>query len=443
MTLQEIFQRIIRAHLLVIIVCAVLPVLAVVALEQRQPEKWTGSVRIQVVSTAPSSTTEADGVSSRVLALATSPTLVEKAMRDAGLTGDPSYIAQHEVTAARLGESPVVDVSVTDTSPANARTLASSLVRQVVAFMNNGSRPGLDDNVRDLDSQIADATAHRTILTDRLSSAGSPQERQTLVVKIGIVQDEINSLTAQRAALLQNKLEADQAVVIDGDSPEVRPVPSALVPQAALALVLGLIVGVAIAALLETLSPRLAGIRAVARALGAPVLGRSSDDPTRTAQAVGRAARRQGVETVVLMGVDRDDDAVTARVLGSLRLRATEVEEDEAEDAEATPLQKVPVKLPGKPSPKGTARSTGSNRSQPSPRANERPGVSDPFSIVAVKFSSLDGLSPEAERTAGVVVVSDGNCRVRDLDSLQDRLTSLRWPVVGIVHAHHERSLRP
>ena len=57
MTLQEIFHRIVRGHLLVIAICTLLPLLAVVLLQQREAPAWEGSVRIQVVSAAPVSTT--------------------------------------------------------------------------------------------------------------------------------------------------------------------------------------------------------------------------------------------------------------------------------------------------------------------------------------------------------------------------------------------------
>ena len=290
MTLQEIFQRIIRAHWVVICVSAVLPVLLVVVLEQRSAAEWTGSVRMQVVSAAPVSTTEADALSSRVLALATTPTLVSQALEQAGLNGDASQVAELDVAAPRLGESSVVEVAVTASSPERARALSAALVQQVVAFLNNGSRPALDERLVALQGQIARTAAQRNALTDQLARSRSRVQREAIAIRIGAVRDQINELSAQRTALLQTKLGADQAVIIDGDNPEVRAVPSGVVPRAALALVLGLLVGLALAVLLETLAPRLAGIRALGRTLAAPILGRTDQSPTELASTMTLAA---------------------------------------------------------------------------------------------------------------------------------------------------------
>ncbi len=424
MTLQEIFQRILRAHWVVITVCALVPVVLVVGLEQRHSPAWTGSVRIQVVSASPVSTTEADAVSSRVLALATTPTLVSKALAAAGLTDDAGEVARHQVTATRLGESPVVDVSVTASSPSRARALSSALVEQVVTFLNNGSRPALDDRLAALGSDIARAEAQRVAMTDHITLTTSPVERQALVVRIGAVENRINQLSAQRSALLQTKLSADQAVVIDGDNPEVAQVPSGLVPRAALALVLGLVVGLALAVLLETLAPRLAGIRALARSLAAPVLGRTDQNTDDLASTMTMTARRQGVETVVLMGIDARDEGIAATLLGHLP-KATDPPATKAavKPAARTAAKKTPVKTGGP-----SARPRNGQQAQP---------PNDPFVTTPISFSSLAGLTPEAERTAGVVVVSSGSCRVRDVDQLQDRLAALRWPVIGIVEVTH------
>ena len=425
MTLQEIFHRIVRGHLLVIGICMLVPLLAVVVLQQRQQPAWEGSVRIQVVSAAPVSTTEADAVSSRVLALATTPTLVARALADADLTGDATDVAKHQVTASRLGESPVVDVAVTASSPDRARKLASSLVSQVVTFMNNGSRPALDTRIRELNTAINRADSQRRTLTDLIAVTPSVARRQALAIRIQAAQDQVNTLSAQRSALLQTKLSTDQAVVIDGDNPEVREVASSLVPRSALALVLGLIVGLAVAVLMETLSPRLAGIRSLARALGTPVLGRTDESPEVLAATLSMAARRQGVETVVVMGVDERDAISARRLLATMPRPATT-------PTPAPAPAKTTAKTTGKAPPRVPAGSNGKGRSQ-------RPPVSDPFEAVDVRFTSLKDVSSVDERTAGVVVVSDGSAHVRDLYRLQDRLTAVRWPVIGLVQVSHRK----
>jgi capsular polysaccharide biosynthesis protein len=400
MTLQEIFQRIIRAHLLLIGICALVPVVLVVGLAQRQSAPYTGSVRIQVNSSAPASTTEADALSSRVLALATTPTLVEKALQQANIDLSASNVAQHHVTATRLGESPVVDVAVTLPSKQEARALSAALVEQVVAFINQGSRPALDDQIASLDKQVTAIQDQRNGMMDHLAGAGRVG-RQILGVRIQSLNNQLTELQAERSTLLATKLSTDEAVVIDGDNPEVVQAGSGIVPRAALGMVLGLLLGLAIAVLIETLSPRVAGIRALSRTLSAPVLGRTNESPADLAASMRMAARRQGVETVVLMGVEEKDAAAATTLLTILP----------AAGRESRTMARPPLKV----------------------RNGPRQPTADPFQTVDVEFSSLAGLRVSAERTAGVVVVSNGTCRVRDLDQLRDRVTALRWPVVGIL----------
>ncbi len=421
MTLQEIFQRIIRAHWVAISVCTLLPVLLVLGLETRHNTEWTGSVRVQVDSAAPVSTTEADAVSSRVLALATTPNLVSQALSDAGIKENAGTVARHDVSATRLGESPVVEVTVTSSTARDARALAASLVEHVVSFMNDGSRPALDKQLTTLQDGLASATDQRTALTNRLAVTASLNQRKVLNVRIRALDQQISQLSTQRSALLQTKLSVDQAVVIDGDNPVVSQVPSGLLPRMALALVLGLVIGLALAVLLETLAPRLAGIRALARSLAAPVLGRTDQSAAELGAAMTLTARRQGVETVVLLGVDARDSSVATALLGRLPKPGS---------------TQVPAN-PGGSSPAGPAARGGAKFTAPAGRPRnpqrQQQQVTDPFTVTEIAFSSLDGLTPEAERTAGVVVVSTGSCHVRDVDNLQDRLTALRWPVIGIV----------
>jgi capsular polysaccharide biosynthesis protein len=428
MTLQEIFRRIIRAHLVTIGVCILLPVLLVVALEQRQAPEWSGSVRIQVDSSAPTSTTEAEALSSRVLALATTPTLVAKALDEANISADPEDVSQHHVTAARLGESPVVGVTVTQPTQERARSLAAALVEQVVTFMNNGSRPALDARLVALDREIATTESRLRVATARVASTRGRQQQQALLVSIQGIQNHLSDLSTERASLLQTKLVTDQAVVIDGDNPEVTPVGSALVPRTALAVVLGLLVGLAIAALRETVAPRLAGIRALARTLGAPVLGRTDESPADLAMAMTRAARRQGVETVVVLGVDEKDEAAASALLAGLPARPAATE-----PAPADVPMRVPIKTGAKPA-NGSAKPRNGR-----PRDGVVPSGGQSFSNGHVTVTTLAGLSATAERGAGVVVVSSGGSRVRDLETLQDTVTAMRWPVVGIVEVTGHR----
>ena len=194
-------------------------------------------------------------------------------------------------------------------------------------------------------------------------------QRKVLNVRIRALDQQIGQLSTQRSALLQTKLSVDQAVVIDGDNPVVSQVPSGLLPRMALALVLGLVIGLALAVLLETLAPRLAGIRALARSLAAPVLGRTDQSASELGAAMTLTARRQGVETVVLLGVDARDSSVATALLGRLpKPGSAKVPSSPGGNSPARPAASPSSRRP----PGGPATRSGSSRSatrSPSPRS--------------------------------------------------------------------------
>src|SRR5207302_4705457 len=105
--------------------------------------------------------------------------------------------------------------------------------------------------------------------------------------------------------------------------PDVRRTPSSILPQLALALLLGLVLGLTAATLLETIRPRVNGIRALARLLQAPVLGKSTEEIYSLRNTMALAARRQGVDAVVLMGADDGDAETVSKLLFSLSGQAT------------------------------------------------------------------------------------------------------------------------
>src|SRR5258707_1518590 len=110
MTIEEMFRRIVRAHLGVILVCTLLPIAVAIGLQMDRPKLSMASVRVQVISGAPSTATEAEGISSRVLALATTPSLLGAAMKEAKVQRNLADFAATHVAAQRLGESSIVQL---------------------------------------------------------------------------------------------------------------------------------------------------------------------------------------------------------------------------------------------------------------------------------------------------------------------------------------------
>jgi capsular polysaccharide biosynthesis protein len=408
MTIEEMFRRIVRAHLGIILVCVLLPIAAAFALQSSKPPTALASIRLQVVSGAPRSATEAEGISSRVLALATTPGLLDASLKKAGVQRDLADFAATHVAAQRLGESSIVELSVTDRDPIAAGQIVAALAERVALFMNSGDRSAFNAAMSKLDKQVDDATAHRNKLTQQLAGIADINARANLQTQIQSADQLLTQLTTQRASLTIADATRDLVVPV-GDKPDITQVRSSMLPQAALALLLGLILGLTAAAVLETIRPRVASVRALAHLLEAPVLGKSSEEITSLRNTMALAARRQGVDAVVLMGADDSDADTVSHLLFALASfasaphRAKSTTPGGAEDAAESTLL----------------------------------GLDAPFADV--RFTGLSAVTPQDEMTAGVVVVSGGSLLLRRLDDLDDVLKAVRWPVLGIVNGPAKR----
>lgn len=408
MTIDEILRRIVKGHLRTILTCVLLPVAIVALLYLRTPTTYVAQVRLQTTSTAPASSTEADGLSSRVLAIATTPNIVQSALQQAGEPDGAQHaidIAAHHVTAERLGESSVVVLSVLDQNADVATRTVGSLATGVSEFMNQGDRQQYDATMAGVEHRLAVALRQRNQLQHDLSRTFDLVARQNVQTELSGAQQALNQVQDERSSLVVAATDRDNVVAIDATKPTVQPVASDLVPRLALALLLGLLVGLAVAVVLETLRPRMAGIRVLARSLDAPILGSTGQSTDSLAGSLTLAARRQGVETVVLLGVDDRDDRATRGLLESLP-HAWQAEEVR----EAVPQ-------------------TGSAGGTPGPSLTSQ-----------VRFTDRMGVTHAEEPTAGVVVVSAGSARRSSLDAVEDMVRAMRWPVVGVVEVTPRRT---
>jgi hypothetical protein len=408
MTIEEMFRRIVRAHLGIILVCMLLPVAGAAILAARRPDPTIASIRLQVVAGSPKSTTEAEGMNSRVLAVATTPSLLDAALMAAKAQRDVDTYATTNISAQRLGESSIVELSVTDDDPIAAGQIVTQLATRVALFMNQGDQESFNDTLDDLSDQIDQATVQRDKLVTQLRGIADITARADLNVQIQSVNQLLSQLSSQRATLVADSATRDRVVMVSNQA-DVRQVKTSILPQLALALLLGLVLGLTVATVVETFRPRVNGVRALARLLQAPVLGKATEDVESLRNTMALAARRQGVDAVVLMGADEGDAETVSKLLFSFSghahapqrfKKAARVDtDDRAFDLDETGLA----------------------------------GFAD------IRFTGLSAVTPEDEMTAGVVVVSSGSVMLRRLDDLDDVLKAVRWPVLGIVQGPAKR----
>jgi hypothetical protein len=329
----------------------------------------------------------------------------------AGAQRDVERFAATNVAAQRLGESSIVELSVTDDDPLAAGPIVSELAIRVALFMNQGDQAAFKDTLTDLADQIQNATEQRDKLVAQLRGIADITARADLQVQIQSANLLLSQLSTQRATLVADGATRDQVVMVS-HQPDVRLVQTSMLPQLAVAVLLGLVLGLTVATVLETFRPRVNGIRALARLLQAPVLGKATEEIGSLRNTMALAARRQGVDAVVLMGADDSDAETVSTLLFALSGHST------------TPHRlKKRSNAPAGPDDDG--------------RVFELEGAALPFADV--RFTTLSAVTPEDEMTAGVVVVSEGTVLLRRLDDLDDVLKAVRWPVLGIVQGPAKR----
>jgi capsular polysaccharide biosynthesis protein len=423
MTIEEAIQRILRAHLVLILVCLLAPVLVTWVVVAREPATYEASVRIQVSATPATTTVAASAISSRVLALATTPSLLSQAMAKAGDDRSVTDVARKYVSAGRLGESSVVELSVTGAHPRQARATTTALATVVTDFMNQASRADLTAALADNATEMADVRRTRAQVANQLATTPAQSSAQlVLTTKLSGLDQQLSELAQQRTSLGLANLSSDSAVVVDAKDPRVRPVPAGLAPRLAVAGLFGLMLGLAASVVLESVRPRVAGTRALARRLQVPVLGRGSDRTADLVRSVGFAARRHGADAVVLLGVSASDRAAVPKLVHRLK--------DTRPEAPAGKKERTKAARQG---------NQGNQASQTKP--NALAVDEDLFGPRELEVLSLSQVLPEHELTAGVVVLSSGTVRRPDLDHLDDVIATVRWPVLGMIdHPDEEPS---
>jgi capsular polysaccharide biosynthesis protein len=338
--LNEVVRRIFLQHWWVIAVGVIAGAIIGIVLAGGA-NSYTASTRMVIDSQDPKARAESTAIADTVRAIATSPTLVRRALDGVGVTSrDPVSFAS-DVSVSALGTSGVLALQVTDRSRVVAAAVANRLAQEVIAtrvdIATGGTRAEqtrLTTQIRALSGQIAKLDGSIAAATQQLAGAGFARTVR--------IQDRLANLSRQRDFLTQQRgiLQSESASLLStaGDRPSPTIISAAApglataagtakAPSGMLGGLLGLVLALAVVAMLETVRPTLVGGESVARELGMPHLGRFSvDREGRVDGAVAsdvsfplaEAARRAGVANVDLLGVGSSVDlALIASTLGS------------------------------------------------------------------------------------------------------------------------------
>ena len=228
-------------HWKLLVACTALGFLVTFAFLGGGQAQYVASTRLLVSTTTDQAASAS--LADTATAIATSPSQLSWALLHLGVDQNPEALLD-QVSVRTIGDSGVVQLSVTDEDPAFAASLANALRAQVAAVLATAESP--------------DAAPPRLLDPARVSTAEQVPQRGTQELVLGAT--------------------------------------------------LGLLLGIGVAAVVEALNPTLVGRDAIAAQLGAPVLGElrlapKDGDPTDlhwVRWRLGAQAARAGVANVEL-----------------------------------------------------------------------------------------------------------------------------------------------
>jgi capsular polysaccharide biosynthesis protein len=321
MDISEAAQRIFRVRGLVIVACLIGGLAAGYGVHKRfETTTYTASARLFLGASVPQTADWASALAGTVEGIVTSPDRLSKALADAGATRDIVKFTKAVITQSLSGSS-VLQLSVTDAEPAVATTVANTLAADAVETLTAQQQQPSGQLVSDLQRQIDPLAAAIAGIDLRLTSTGlNSAQIEALVTQRTDLSQQMTALMTKRADVEQQMVQSVGASVV---APALRPVvpdPSRLPLDLILGALASLIIGVALAVLLEMLRPTLVGRAAIERALGAPVLGvmtRDGGDLSTLNGRLQRAAERARASTVVLWNRDEDLSDLARRLQGA------------------------------------------------------------------------------------------------------------------------------
>ena len=277
MDLSDLGRRIFGQHYRIIALLAILGAALGLLLQAGTAKTYTASTRFVLDTPDPKSRTEAMSIADTAKAIATSPALVKKALEDAHVTGRNSVeVAAKDVDVRGLGASSIVELSVKDHDREVAKAIANALAQGVLRIRSDFSSGHLQKVLPLLDERINDLTASIAVLNrkiDSLNAGGSAVAATALGTKRDSLAQERGELESTKVSLLSADAARPNALVISPATAPSHLDPSRWVSNAVLGALLGLILGIGVAAAIESFRPTLVGSENMAQALDTALLG--------------------------------------------------------------------------------------------------------------------------------------------------------------------------
>jgi capsular polysaccharide biosynthesis protein len=410
--LNEVISRIIGRHWKLIGVVMLTGLLAGFALHRNDAPQYLATARLVLDTSDPSTQAESGVIADTARAIATGPSLVRDALMEVGARRNSTDVAQRNIDVQALGSSGVVQLSVVDSDPKVAVALANAVANAIIDARLQVTAGQAATVVEDLDRQASRLQRQIDSLDGKIDAlspgASDPggsagrSELDRLVRERDILVQRLTQIQTERANVEGTRALRPKAAILDPASPPAKAVPGRRLPDLTLGALLGLLVGVGIAATLESLRPTLVGRTAIARGIEAPVLAelagpperrghRHGWDPADVAEAamhVELVAVAAGVREVQLMALNRQADISNlVQVLGDSLKTATVQQAD-------------------------------------TPVARRRKPDSNP---------ARDDVPQNDDRRIGLVLVAPSVVKLADLEPVKEFLAISGWPLLGVI----------
>jgi capsular polysaccharide biosynthesis protein len=391
---------------------------------------YASSARIITGSVVPQSSAAADAVASQVEALATGRTAVSQALQSAGADRNLGDFIGNDIAVSGLGSSQVIDLTVTDRSPQVAQKVSRVLAAEVVGSINNVGQSGLRAALTANDQEIVRLSQRRAVMAGQ--SAARPRNQQLQAQLAGLDQ-VIANFTGDRSRLLIQAGTLGLATVIDQPGLPARPESKAAVQKLGLAGLLGLVAGILIASIAETMRPTVPGARRVSRRLSVPALGQLSGEDLNggSTPALGElalrcrlAAAHADVRTIALVDTDgkRDLAALATALTQSLQVSSADSGLSGRSGLAGRANGSTPWDMDNEPTLAGVA---------PSVMVKPRSPVTGHVGLQVFPLGQMTWVTGATQ--VGIVVLSGPVARVSRIMALEDLSRSSGWPIVGVV----------
>ena len=439
MEIDEVIARLTRRYWPVLLVTILSPILVVGILVSEKPKQYTAQARVAVSAAVPKSAAEAAGLVSQVDALATSHDLVARALEAA--VGSPDYadlVAANDVSVTGNGTSAIVTISVSNPDADTAMRITNALASEVNDAFNASRIGNLPSVIAGIDKQLSDLATKRAPIAAALATSNaqrSPDPRQQLLQsQLAGVDTLISDLSSDRNRLSEELAAAGNSSVVATPQLPTKPDSNGMTQKVTLAGVLGLVVGLIIAAAAETVRPTVSGASRLGRLLSVPLLGRLEANPL-VLQALGRrvrlAARKAGVTQLVVTSasgrpvpewaVDRLGSVVLQPLQGFGQVAVGSLLAQRA----SGPAKEVHAGLVGIAAGREVTSGYGESDRMKSDRM-----ISDRM----IEVSTLEDLSPAGESApVGVLVLASGTTKASAVHEIRDLLGASGWPLLGVV----------